>query len=107
MFSGDGDGILGRLLQKCGAKILGGLHLKMPVRIGDEKVLKRPLDKNKELVKKAEQKIKKAIRCLKLGKTTQEGMGVLYCMAGFSGQRLYFGHKTKKYSNKLRVDADK
>lgn len=28
-------------------------------------------------------------------------------MAGFFGQRLYFGHKTKTYSDKLRVDADK
>ena len=28
-------------------------------------------------------------------------------MAGFFGQRLYFGHKTKNYSDKLRVDKDK
>ncbi|MBQ2295240.1 MAG: NAD(P)H-dependent oxidoreductase, partial [Spirochaetales bacterium] len=30
LFSGDGSGILGRLLKKYGAKIIGGLHLKMP-----------------------------------------------------------------------------
>lgn len=45
LFSGDG------------AEVIGGLHLKMPDSIGDEKVLKRPLENNKELVKKAEKKI--------------------------------------------------
>ena len=107
LFSGDGAGVLGRLLQQYGAEIIGGLHLKMPDSIGDEKVLKRPLEKNKELVKKAEQKISKSVQLLKAGKPTQEGIGILYRMAGFFGQRLYFGHKTKNYSDKLRVDEDK
>ena len=107
LFSGDGAGILGRLLQKYGAEILGGLHLKMPDSIGDEKVLKRPQEKNQKLVKKAEQKIRKSVRLLKSGKPTREGIGLLYRMAGFFGQRLYFGHKTKHYSDKLRVDEDK
>ena len=62
LFSGDGAGILGRLLQQYGAEIIGGLHLRMPDSIGDEKVLKRPLEKNKERVKKAEQKISKSVR---------------------------------------------
>lgn len=44
-FSGDGAGILGRLLQKYGSKILGGLHLKILDSIGDEKVLNCPLEK--------------------------------------------------------------
>ena len=57
LFSGDGAGILGRLLQKYGAEVFGGLHLKMPDSIGYEKALKRPLEKNIELVKKAEHKI--------------------------------------------------
>ena len=107
LFSGDGAGMLGRLLQKYGAEIIGGLHLKMPDSIGDEKMLKRPLETNKELVKRAEQKINKSVQLLKSGKPTKEGLGILYRMAGFFGQRLYFGHNTKKYSNKLRVDADK
>lgn len=37
LFSGDGAGILGRLLQQYGAEIIGGLHLRMPDSIGDEK----------------------------------------------------------------------
>lgn len=88
LFSGDRAGVLGRLLQQYGAEILGGLHLKMPDSIGDEKVLKRPLKKNKELVKKAEKKISRSVRLF------------------FYGQRLYFGHKTKNYSDKLCVDED-
>lgn len=107
LFSGDGAGILGRHLQKYGADIIGGLHLKMPDSIGDEKVLKRPLEKNKELVRNAEEKIKKAVQLMKSGKPPQEGIGVLYRMAGFFGQRLYFGHKTKNYSDKLKIDEQK
>ena len=107
LFSGDGAGVLGRLLQSCGAEILGGLHLKMPDSIGDEKVLKRSLQKNKALVKAAEQKVRKAAIRLKSGKPTQEGIGVWYRLAGFFGQRLYFGHKTKHYSDRLCIDENK
>ena len=107
LFSGDGSGMLGRILKKCGAKVTGGLHLKMPDSIADEKALKRPLEKNKELVKQAEQKIKESVKRLKAGNPTQEGIGALYRMAGFLGQRAYFGHKTRRYSSKLKVDTDK
>ena len=107
LFSGDGAGMLGRLLQSCGAKVIGGLHLKMPDSIADEKALKRPIEKNKELVKQAKQKIKESVKRLKAGDPTQEGIGVFYRLAGFFGQRAYFGHKTKWYSSKLKVDTDK
>ncbi len=107
LFSGDGSGILGRLLHGFGAEVIGGLHLKMPDSIGDEKALKRPLEKNKELVRAAESKIKESVRLLKEGKPTREGLGPLYQMAGLFGQRLYFGHKTKEYSSKLKINADK
>ena len=46
LFSGDGTGVLGRLLKQYGAKTTGGLHLQMPDSIADEKVLKRSLRKN-------------------------------------------------------------
>ena len=45
LFSGDGSEMLGRLLESCGAEFIGGLHLKMPDSIADEKSLKRPLEK--------------------------------------------------------------
>ena len=107
LFSGDGSSVLARLLQKYGAEIIGGVHLKMPDTISDEKVLKRPFEKNIKLVRNAEKKIKKAANDIKLGHAPQEGIGPFYRMAGFFGQRLYFGHKTKNYSNKLKIDTHK
>ena len=47
------------------------------------------------------------MRLLKEGNPTREGLGPLYQMAGLFGQRLYFGHKTKEYSSKLKINADK
>jgi Pyruvate/2-oxoacid:ferredoxin oxidoreductase delta subunit/flavodoxin len=107
LFSGDGAGILARRLQKYGAQIEGGLHLKMPDSIADEKVLKRSLERNKALVQAAEQKIDKAVRNLKYGKPPQEGIGFWYYMVGLFGQRLYFYNKTKYYTDKLKIDAQK
>lgn len=107
LFSGDGAGILARRLQKYGARIEGGLHLQMPDSIADEKALKRSLEKNKELVWAAEQKIDKAVRNLKYGNPPQEGIGFLYHMAGLFGQRLYFYKKTQHYTDKLKIDAQK
>lgn len=107
LFSGDGAGILARRLRKYGAQITGGLHLKMPDSIADEKALKRPLEKNKELVKAAEEKIDKAVQNIKNGKPPQEGIGLLYRLAGLFGQRLYFYNKTKQYTDKVKIDSRK
>lgn len=107
LFSGDGAGVLARLLQKYGANIVGGLHLKMPDSIGDEKALKRPLEENKKLVRNAEQKIERTVQALKNGNPPQEGLGIFYRFAGLFGQRLYFYHKTKRYTDKLKIDAAK
>ena len=107
LFSGDGAGILARRLQKHGAKIIGGLHLKMPNSIADVKALKRPIEKNKELVRIAEKKIDKAVQNIKHGKPPQEGIGFWSHMAGLFGQRLYFYHKTKHYTDKVKIDREK
>lgn len=107
LFSGDGAGVLGRLLQSYGAELIGGLHIKMPDSIADEKVLKRPLEKNIQLVKCAEKKIEKAVYNLKEGNPTKEGLGIVYRMAGFLGQRFLFGNKTKNYTDRLNIDAQK
>jgi len=104
LFSGDGSGYLARILKKYNAEIIGGLHLKMPDSIADEKVLKRSFEKNKLLIGQSEQKIRKSVELLKLGKPTKEGIGLFYRMAGFFGQRLFFGHKTRKYSDKLKIN---
>ena len=106
LFSGDGSGILGRLLKRHGAVIVGGLHLKMPDSICDEKALKRPLEKNLANIRESESKIQKAAKSYKEGKPTKEGLGIFYRLAGFFGQRLYFGHMTKKYSSKLKISTE-
>ena len=107
LFSGDGAGCGGRLLKSCGANIIGSLHLKMPDCIGDEKILKRPFEKNKKFVREAEIKILKSVNRLKDGKATKEGLGFFSHVAGFFGQRLWFGSKTKSYSCKLKVEDSK
>ncbi len=107
LFSGDGAGVLGCLLKQYGAIVIGGLHLQMPDSIADEKVLKRSLEKNTRLVKKATSKIEKAVANIKNGKYPQEGLGIFSRLAGFLSQRLWFGYKTRRYSDKLKVDVDK
>lgn len=107
LFSGDGAGVLARLLKKYGAVITGGLHLKMPDNICDEKVLKRTYEKNLRLIENTEGKIKKAAIRLKNGNPPREGLGIWYHAAGLFGQRLYFYHKTKYYTDKLKIDPAK
>lgn len=107
LFSGDGAGILARLLHRYGAVVTGGLHLKMPDSICDERVLKRTLESNRKLIMRAGDKIKKAVSGIKNGSVPQEGLGPLYHVAGLLGQRLYFYNKTKSYSDRLRIDSSK
>lgn len=107
LFSGDGAGMLARVLKKYSANIVGGLHLKMPDSIGDEKVLKRTLEKNQELVHRAEQKIERAVQNWRDGYPPQDGIGILNCLTGLFGQRLYFYSKTKAYSDKLKIDQSR
>ncbi|MCI9576136.1 MAG: 4Fe-4S binding protein [Clostridiales bacterium] len=107
LFSGDGAGLLARLLTQYGAILIGGLHLKMPDSIGDKKALKRTLTQNQALVSKAEQKIEKAVQELKNNHPPQDGIGFLKHLAGLFGQRLYFYNKTNAYSDNLKIDRNK
>lgn len=105
LFSGDGAGVAARLLKKYGAKITGGLHVKMPDCICDEKALKRPYLETKEIVAAAGRKIEWAAAGLKNGTPAKEGLGICYHMAGLFGQRLWFINKTRHYSDRLRIDT--
>lgn len=107
LFSGDGAGVLARLLKRHGALITGGLHLKMPDSISDEKALKRKYEKNLALVRNAEIKIQKTVLQIKDGKPPQEGLGIRYHIAGLFGQRLYFYNKTKNYTDRLKINHEK
>lgn len=106
LFSGDGAGILARLLKSYGANISGGLHVLMPDSISDEKVLRRSYAKNKEHIAKALVKVEKAALLYKEGSPTREGLHIGSHIAGLFGQRLYFYHKTKHYRSNLKIDID-
>ena len=107
LFSGDGAGIPARRLRKHGAVITGGLHLKMPDCIADEKLLKRSEEENRELLRRADQKIQRAAERFGNGLPQREGLGFGSQLLGLFGQRLYFSHKVRQYSDRLKVDRDK
>ena len=107
LFSGDGAGVSARLLKKYGARITGGLHLKMPDCIGDVKALKRSREKNRELVARASAKIDRAAERYKNGKPTRDGLSVFHHIAGLFGQRLYFSGKTREYTQNPKIDTKK
>lgn len=107
LFSGDGAGCAARLLRKYGANILGGLHLKMPDCIGDVKLLKKPLEENREIVRKADAKIKAAVEAVWQGHYRRDGLGIISHAAGLFGQRLYFYNKTVRLRDKLKIDGEK
>ena len=81
--------------------------MKMPDSIADEKVLKRTFKKNTQLVKNANRKIVKAVNDIKNGQYPKDGLGLLPRLAGLLTQRLWFGHRTRKYSSQLKIDNDK
>lgn len=107
LFSGDGAGCSARLFKKYGAKILGGLHLKMPDCIGDVKLLKKTLDEKRKTILAAEHKMDTAINKIKNGKYPKEGLNFFYRIAGVFGQRLYFRGKTNHYYTKIKTDESK
>ena len=74
-FSGDGAGCAARILKKFGAEVSGGLHVKMPDCIGDVKLLKKPPEKNKEIVEAAARKIDSAANDYRNEKPPREGLG--------------------------------
>lgn len=107
LFSGDGAGVPARLLKKYGAHVTGGLHLTMPDCICDEPVLKRTFEKNRKLMEAAREKSRLAAELTAEGKPPRMGLGPFSHLAGLLGQRLWFGHNTRNYTDKLTIDRDK
>ncbi len=105
LFSGDGAGILARLLERQGASIIGGMHLKMPDSICDVKLLKRTDEKDRILAAEAAEKVRKAAAQIRSGSPPREGLGPLAHLAGLLGQRLYFSQRTQRYTDRLKIDA--
>lgn len=106
-FSGDGTGVMARLLKHRQANITGGLHLVMPDCILDVKALKRTQEKNQELVRKARQKMDMAIELYQQGRFPREGLHWWNHVAGLFGQRLWFSGKTKHYTDKLKINRER
>ncbi len=104
-FSGDGAGCAARLLKRYGASILGGLHLRMPDSVCDVRLLKKPLEQNRQIVLAADAKIEAVSAGIKAGSYPKDGLGFFYHMAGLLGQRLWFYRKTQGYSNRLKISA--
>lgn len=107
LFSGDGSGCTARIFKKHGAKVVGGLHLKMPDCIGDVNLLKKTAQANRKIIQKADTKIMSAVKQVKECRPPQEGINFLYHMAGLLGQRLWFNEKTKSYKEKPNVNQQR
>ena len=107
LFSGDGAGVGAWLLKKQGAKILGGLHLRMPDSIGDVPMLKKPMAKNLAAIRQTEQKIARAVESAKNGRYPKDGLSFWNHLAGLFGQRLWFIPTVKALRSKLKIDASK
>lgn len=105
-FSGDGAGCTARLLKKHGAIILGGLHLKMPDSVCDSQLLKKTIEKNKEIVTQADEKIEFVARQINQGKYPKDGITLISHIIGLVGQRLWFYRKTTGYTDKLKISGN-
>ena len=107
MFSGDGSGLAQRKLKKVNAEIIGGLHLKMPDNICDVNLLKKSKVENANIIKQAEIYIDDSVSTINKGLEVKQGLSFASHIAGLFGQRLYFGHIVKKYSDKIKIDDEK
>lgn len=105
-FSGDGAGCAARLLERYGAEILGGLHIRMPDSICDSKLLKKTAEQNRKMVARADQKIELAALKIGQGKYPRDGIGFFSHAIGLLGQRLWFYGKTAGYTDRLKIGGD-
>lgn len=103
LFSGDGAGCSARLLKRRGAKVVGGLHIKMPDSVCDVKLLKKSMEKNREIIKAADRKIERWAERIRRGKYPKDGLYFFDRVAGLICQRLWCYGKTRDYSDGLKI----
>lgn len=106
LFSGDGTGCTARILKKYGAKILGGIQIKMPDAVCDSKLLKKSAEENRQIVKSADCRLEVVATEFKSGRYPQEGLAFIDHLKGLFGQRLWFYAKTAGYTDKLKVSDE-
>lgn len=107
LFSGDGAGCSARLFKKYGAKVLGGIHIRMPDSVCDNMALKKSLEENIKIVEEANIKIERTAKEIKEKKYPHDGIRWYNHIIGLFGQRLWFYGKSNKYSNKIKIDFTK
>lgn len=105
MFSGDGAGVLARILKKYKADIIGAVHLKMPDSISDGKITCKTIENNTNMIRKTKLKIEETVKLLKDGKYPKDGLSFFSFMLGYLSQRAWFGNRD--FSNKLKIDVNK
>ncbi|MBO4418628.1 MAG: EFR1 family ferrodoxin [Oscillospiraceae bacterium] len=103
LFSGDGTGCTARLLKKYGASILGGMQIRMPDSVCDSKLLKKSVEENRQIVRRADERIEQAAEQMRQGKYPREGLSVIDHCKGLFGQRLWFYRKTTGYTDRLKI----
>lgn len=104
LMSGDGTGCTARIFRKYGAKVIGGLQIRMPDAVCDEKALKKSEEDNLRLIEKADRKIEKTAMNIKAGKCTKTGLRFSSHIMGLFCQRLWYYGKTKYYRNDLKFN---
>lgn len=126
--TGDGTGCGARLLKKYGAKVLGGMQIRMPHNVCDykekkedvplspdklylknmqkESELKKLAEENKKLIKAADEKVDAAVKDFKRGVYPQEGLNLSARISGAFTRRFSTGKHTGGYSDKLKINED-
>lgn len=107
LFSGDGSGVSARLLQRYGADILGGIHIRMPDNICDERVLKRTYEKNCLLIQNAQDRMIQCSEDFMNGRYEKNGLGFFSRTAGLLIQRLWTYNRPRKFYCKVHIHKDK
>ena len=88
IFSGDGTGCAARILRRAGAKITGGMHVKMPAFILDVAIFSYSAQKNERVIKEANAKLERASEAFAAGNPPQERLGALPYRRAFGAAAL-------------------
>ena len=75
----------------------------MPDSVCDNKLLKKSMEENRQIVKCADQRIEQIAEQIRRGQYPQEGLPVISHIKGLLGQRLWFYRKTSGYTDKLKI----
>ncbi|MCD1147501.1 EFR1 family ferrodoxin [Peptoniphilus sp. KCTC 25270] len=107
LFSGDGAGVLARLMEKFQAKVQGGIHVIMPDCICDIKIFKKDEEGQAKILFKADRKLERAARRYMSHRPIRQGLSIPAEMLGFFAQRAHATEMVSQYSDKIKIDQTK